>query len=540
MTEPVSNIHVDYVSLKDNARAHIGNVVHIYQAEDRCLPDLRSTDPRDDKARIEAIKGGLLEDSYRWILQHRDFRQWLTNKDNHLLWIRGDPGKGKTMLLCGIINELKKTNALLSYFFCQATDERINSAAGVLRGLIFLIVDQEPPLLSHVQKIYKQVGEALFKGVNAWTALSEIFLNILEDVDASKRQTYIFIDALDECVTDLPRLLDFITVKSALFSNIKWIVSSRNWPDINERIAATQQISLRLELNEDSISTAVSAYIKHQVELLARRKQYTEATKNTVQQHLLSNSNNTFLWVALVCQNLERTTSLKNPIQRLDEFLPGLNALYKRMLQQIFKLAHPSDIEFCCQVLATALHVYRPITLAELGVLIKSTDVEMIRNAIEICGSFLTVRDNQIYIIHQSAKDYLSDPAVSGTSSLPSPADIHSKIFSQSLQNMSAILRRNIYNLHSPSLPLNEIKAPSPDLLETIRYSIVHWIDHFCDIYNHNDGQSQNRVDDEQCQKVLLFFQKYFLYWLEAVGLLGHIEDSVFSIIRLGNLLKVR
>jgi len=41
----------------------------------RCLRDLRSTDPRDDKKRIEDTKGGLLNDSYRWILGKSEFQQ---------------------------------------------------------------------------------------------------------------------------------------------------------------------------------------------------------------------------------------------------------------------------------------------------------------------------------------------------------------------------------------------------------------------------------------------------------------------------------
>jgi hypothetical protein len=53
----------------------------------RCLANLRWTDPRDKK-RIEYIKSGLLEGSYKWILDHPDAR------------------KGKVMLLIGIINEL--------------------------------------------------------------------------------------------------------------------------------------------------------------------------------------------------------------------------------------------------------------------------------------------------------------------------------------------------------------------------------------------------------------------------------------------------
>ncbi|GFP58632.1 vegetative incompatibility protein HET-E-1 [Trichoderma asperellum] len=211
----------------DNARIHQGDV-HYHSPNDKaretedtkCLTDLRITDPRHDKTRIEVTKGGLLEDSYRWILQHSDFRGWHDDEDSRLLWIKGDPGKGKTMLLCGIVNELspqtrlqdQKANTLISYFFCQAADERINSATAVLRGLIYLVVKQQPLLVSHIQEKYKHGGEAIFKDVNAWTALSEIFSNILED--ACLERTYIIIDALDECVTDLPKLLDFITNKA--------------------------------------------------------------------------------------------------------------------------------------------------------------------------------------------------------------------------------------------------------------------------------------------------------------------------------------
>jgi hypothetical protein len=63
------------------------------------------------KKRIEETKGGLLEDSYHWILKHSDFQQWRNGQQSQLLWIKGDPGKGKTMLLCGIVNE-KSFNGL--------------------------------------------------------------------------------------------------------------------------------------------------------------------------------------------------------------------------------------------------------------------------------------------------------------------------------------------------------------------------------------------------------------------------------------------
>jgi len=116
------------------------------EKDQQCLKHLRLTDPRDDKARMERIKGGLLQDSYRWVLDNSDFKRWRDNPESRLLWIKGDPGKGKTMLLCGIINELDRDNSdntcrrNVAYFFCQATDSRINNATAVLRGLIYLLI----------------------------------------------------------------------------------------------------------------------------------------------------------------------------------------------------------------------------------------------------------------------------------------------------------------------------------------------------------------------------------------------------------------
>jgi Cdc6-like AAA superfamily ATPase len=160
----------------------------------------------------------LLEDSYHWILENSDFQQWRNDQQSRLLWIKGDPGKGKTMLLCGIVNELKKSMAktdLLSYFFCQATDSRINNATAVLRGLIYLLVDQQPSLISHVRKKYDHAGKTLFEDANAWVALSEIFTNILQD--PSLNSTYLIIDALDECVDRLAETVRLSSSRSRLY-----------------------------------------------------------------------------------------------------------------------------------------------------------------------------------------------------------------------------------------------------------------------------------------------------------------------------------
>jgi len=84
----------------------------------------------------------------------------------------------------------------------------------VLRSLIYLLADQQLSLTSHLRKKYDHAGKSLFEDANSWVALSDIFKNILQDTNL--KTTYLVIDALDECVTDLPRLLDFIVYTSSI------------------------------------------------------------------------------------------------------------------------------------------------------------------------------------------------------------------------------------------------------------------------------------------------------------------------------------
>lgn len=151
------------------------------------------------------------------------------------------------MLLCGIIDELARLfgdTANISFFFCQATDARINNATAVLRGLIYSLVKKQSSLLSHVKSQYDHAGKALFEDINAWNALSKIFADILKD--PALQSTYLIIDALDECTSGLPSLLDLITQVSSTYPEVKWIVSSRNLPNIEERLDKTQTALISL------------------------------------------------------------------------------------------------------------------------------------------------------------------------------------------------------------------------------------------------------------------------------------------------------
>ncbi|KAJ4179674.1 hypothetical protein NW759_017285 [Fusarium solani] len=499
-------------------------------------------DPRHEKKRIERQKGGLLLDSYQWILSHDDFRRWRDDEDSRLLWIKGDPGKGKTMLLCGIINELGRApgeatdqSRKLIYFFCQATEDRLNNATAVLRGLLSFLFIQQPTLRDK----YDRPGERLPLDVDSWDALYRIFMDILGD--PGLQDIYLIVDALDECEKDLNELLEFIVRLSS--TRVKTLVSSRNWHSIENALnAATQKVRLSLELNTKAISAAVGAYIETRVKKLAKSKNYDIATQDHVQQYLTSNANDTFLWVALVCQELADPELQRwGTLDQLRAFPPKLDDLYQRMTDQIFN--SPKNAELCRKILALVLTVYKPASLGELGSLVEwpesfPGDAKSLKEAVGLCRSLLTLdeeeEDGIVYLVHQSAKEFLLG-TVSDKIFLRGLEHEHHAIASRSLQAMSTTLQRNIYNLPTPGFPTDKIEPPSGDPLESIRYACVHWVDHVVD----GVGREAEHVQDLHDGGLIhTFLKQHFLCWLEALSLLGNISAGIMSMSKLVSLVQ--
>ncbi|KAL2886886.1 Vegetative incompatibility protein HET-E-1 [Ceratocystis lukuohia] len=475
----------------------------------KCLSDLCNTDPSTDKKEIESRKGGLLKDSYQWILSHKSFQQFLNDSESPILWIKGDPGKGKTMLLCGMINELERTNPKsLSYFFCQATNHQVNTATSVLRGLIYRLARQNPHLTKHVRDKY-DYNQNLFTSPGAWHELCEILTSML--IDPSLKNAILIVDALDECSTGQKDLLQFIAKPSPA----KWIVSSRNWPEIEQILEkAKQKTKIHLEINQDSVSEAVDSYIKFKVDELAEEKNYKSEMKLAILEHLRLNANGTFLWVSLVCQELSNCQKRHAP-NKLTSFPPGLNALYERMVQQILD---SNDAQSCKNIIAQVFVAYRPLTLEELCVLVESlggVEKQEVEELIALCGSFLTIYDNAISFVHQSAKDYFQEKALGEILPFGVPHQ-HQTIFSRSLDFLHKELRRDMYNLKAPGCLIEEVSLPQPDPLAAIGYPCFFWVDHLID--SSADGMVSKN------DKILAFLCEKYLQWLEAFSLLRGIS----------------
>jgi len=282
------------------------------------------------------------------------------------------------------------------------------------------------------------------------------------------------------------------------------------------------------------ISQAIDTYVNDRVSQL-KSLRGDDALQDQVRRVLHQKANGTFLWVALVLKELEQAASWD--IEQVLEDVPaGLDELYARMLKYIGELKGKGSQDFCWRVLSAATLAYRPLQLLELGVVAGLPDAHFrntnkVQEIVSMCGSFLAVRDQQVFIIHQSAKDYLVSKA--GATIFPSGrAQIHRGILLQSLEAMRQTLRHDIYDLSHPGSP-GPTAPRSPNPLDSMHYSCVYWVDHLDASMRGGLG----RDDPQDDGTIYGFLNNKYLHWLEAVSLLGSLSEGITAISKLHILL---
>jgi NACHT domain len=491
-------------------------------------------------------KGDLLEDSCSWVLNDPAFREWWDDDKTRILWIHGDPGKGKTMMAIALIKQITTLlksdphhSGTLAYFFCQSTVDRLNNAVAVVRSLIYLLVDRQRTFMQHVQKRFEVAGSHLFEGDNALYALWNILLDLLED--PALPRVYLLVDALDECTLQQVELLKLITNRNmASLSKVKWLVTSRNEPAIKELLEqGDRRVHTSLELNSHHISHDVTKFIKSKVAELVQRKGYDDQLRRFIHTYLQDQANGTFLWVALVCQELLKVPPRKAR-SALKRFPAGLEPLYMRMMEQISSLADTEDVELCSSILRAVTMAVRPLHLNELVFVAKlpdrmHKDLPLVCELVSLCGSFLTLREETVSFVHQSAKDFLSVGRGVSIFSSGQSRD-HSIVARRCRELMSRTLRKDICDLRVPGVVIDEVEPERVVrcLSTPVQYACCYWVNHL--LHSWCDAGLASPRDREEVQT---FFRRAFLHWIEALSLIGKISEGVTMVMELESAIQV-
>ena len=394
-----------------------------------CLSAVFLTDPKDDREALKYNKGSRVDGTCTWIKGHELYVSWLSS-DPQLLWLSGGPGKGKTMLSLYLAQDLEQSikhskNTILLQYFCDNKDERRNTATAILRGLIFQLLQARRHLFTHILPSYQIQKESLFSP-SSFQTLWRIFETMLHDHALDR--IYCVLDGLDECEEDsVFMILDkfkelFMTnPQGSRTFHFNLIITSRDVPDvIPQLLSGFPRIRLdpdaETEVNED-----IDRFIKVKVKELSILKKYPPQLREYISETFRERAQGTFLWVGIVANEL-RNYSNTEVVKYLNEFPPGLNEVYARILFGI----EIRRRKVVAKILRWTVMAVRPLSLAELGVaigtsvdpIIQISLAEITRDQISWCGNLLTITGDKVNLIHQSAKDYLLRKVVDSKSDL--------------------------------------------------------------------------------------------------------------------------
>ncbi|KAI5780132.1 hypothetical protein EDC01DRAFT_620831, partial [Geopyxis carbonaria] len=145
------------------------------------------------------------EGTCEWLFENNIFKSWIELSASGMIWIRGLPGSGKTVLSRCFIEKAsieghagwKLQKPLIAYFFCSGHNLHQKTEQGFLRTILHQLVMEEQQFLNVLEHADKRTGSDQ-QYVNSTPALWNCLRKILKSHRIKHKTILIVIDALDE------------------------------------------------------------------------------------------------------------------------------------------------------------------------------------------------------------------------------------------------------------------------------------------------------------------------------------------------------
>lgn len=374
----------------------------------------------------------------QWFLDNPTFQKWKNSDQADLLWLSAYPGCGKSVLAKALIDErlVDDGSAIMCYFFFKENEEQDHVAAAICAVLHQLFCAREDLFQKHAKKVVELNGDYLkidFDGL--W----QLLLSAVSDPSAGK--VICILDALDECrEPDRRQLIQGLELFYTKFqeeqvsgSHTKFIVTSRPYVDIERRFAKLiprfGNIHLSGEANLRAIGIEINMVMNAEVDEIARDNDLSDEIREALKCRFSEIENTTYLWLDLTLQlvssNADQT---KNKLLKLINELPvTVNAAYEKILERCGERNEQKRRRLLKIIVAAR----RPLRLSEIDVVLEvefdsksCSELELagpkkretwIR---DVCGLFVKILDSRVYLIHQTAREFLlrreEEPAIQG------------------------------------------------------------------------------------------------------------------------------
>ncbi|KAK3941240.1 ankyrin repeat-containing domain protein, partial [Diplogelasinospora grovesii] len=358
-----------------------------------------------------------------WFEDHRLFREWQESKASTMLWVSADPGCGKSVLVKHLVDSglLREKARTICYFFFKDDFEDQRSVVGALRSILHQLFKEKPTILSEcILKQFEDGGETFN---NSFGDLWHTLLSAAEEKDAG--QIVCLLDAVDECEEDgRSQLLQALgkLFKNRRTSNLKFLLTSRPYEKIRQGFHGLSVIHLSGESDAEmgKISGEIDAFIEARVQDIAERQSLSGNERRTLWQEMKRTNHRTYLWAHLTLDLIERDLLInKTGIIKATSHLPQtVEEAYERILSKSYG---PQEAKRLLHIVVAAA---QPLTLKEMSLALalkeghqSYSDLDLTFDAISeqrfrnrvrnLCGLFVTIIDSRIYLLHQTAREFL-------------------------------------------------------------------------------------------------------------------------------------
>ncbi|KAI9889651.1 MAG: hypothetical protein M1814_005052 [Vezdaea aestivalis] len=271
-------------------------------------------------------------DTCKWIFETEQVKSWLDRKDinsnNALLWIKGNPGVGKSTLLKYVLVRCKETyhsHIFASYFFNARGAPMDKTALGMIRSLVHQLVDNSLTVRnSFIPRYLKREGKFREKVEWDFNELQDFMLDLMKHFEGAM---FLFIDALDECedidASNVVKLIETLSDQARKYgTRLNICLSSRHYPNIDTERKIKLVVEKIAEHNDD-----ITVYVQDKL-----RVQDVQ-----MKQQLLEKANGIFMWVILVVQLLNSAFDqgdLQAMRQQMEDVPRDLDGLFSLMLER--------------------------------------------------------------------------------------------------------------------------------------------------------------------------------------------------------------
>ncbi|KAG9645619.1 purine and uridine phosphorylase, partial [Aureobasidium melanogenum] len=369
-----------------------------------------------------------VDQTCQWALSHPLYRRWRDSATDDLLWISADPGCGKSVLSKSLVDQELPNDAndsTVCYFFFKDNEEQ-NSLATALCALLHQLFQQQPHLLQHAVPAWDKDGSKLQQETDElWRIL------LAATSDAVARNTTCVLDALDECrdrdrgdlIAKLARFHADAASRGPRQSWLKLIVTSRPYDDIQrgfEQIPASlPAIGLRGEQENDQIHAEINRVIHVRVSQLAKELGLRESTSVRIEQTLLAMKHRTYLWLHLAIDDIRKT--LQGSFRPDEEPVKSVPSSVEHAYEKILARVAPEQHQSVRLILQIIVGARRPLAMGEMALALGLATSDQHRTSVGAqvdpdhlgkqlrhwCGLFVFVNHSRIYLIHQTAREFL-------------------------------------------------------------------------------------------------------------------------------------